>query len=64
MTVVINLGAVGRAAGKAVEDYRSPRRCARHEDSQTARRVLDCSSPLELFSRRALCVNRRVLLSN
>ena len=34
MTVLINLGAVGHAAGKAVEDYRTPRRCARHDDFQ------------------------------
>jgi hypothetical protein len=34
--------------GKAVEDYRSPRRCARRDDFPKTRSVLDCSSPLEL----------------
>jgi len=35
-------------AGKAAEGRRSPRRCARPDDSWNARSVLECSSPLEL----------------
>jgi len=35
--------------GKAAEGCRSPRRCARHETDGISPRVLECSSPLELW---------------
>jgi hypothetical protein len=64
MAVQINLGAVVQDAGKAVEDYRSPRRSAFEGGFRTARSVLECSSPLELIPRPTLQVNRWVPMSN
>jgi hypothetical protein len=36
---------------KAAEGCRTPGRFARHEAHETTHRVLECSSPLELFPR-------------
>ena len=58
MAVLNIIGAVGHAAAKAVEGYRSPGRFARHDDSRMARSVLECSSPLELFPRMTVRVDR------
>jgi hypothetical protein len=51
--------------GKAVEGHLNPRRCARHDDSQKARSVLDCASPhgalcMANFFRGPECANVKV----
>ena len=41
MAVQINISVITRDGGKAVEDYRSPKCCARNEDFRNARSVLE-----------------------
>jgi hypothetical protein len=50
IVVLADTGAVRHVPGKAAEGRRSPRRKAFAHDSRTARSVLDCASPLALYT--------------
>jgi len=60
--VSINIGIIDTPPEKAVEGYRSPRRCASFDDVCDSRSVLECASPLALCEMRGFSQIEFVLI--